>query len=112
MRWWPTSLRMRLTLWYAAALTIILLLYAGGVFAFVRHSFYGELDRQVNEDFEAAEELLRREGSAGLAAGTIQPWRDSDHHAHEDEGASHGSPRSGWRSSSRRRTRPRRGRPG
>ena len=66
MRWRPSSVRMRLTLWYAAALTIILLLYAVGVYAFVRHSFYGELDRQVNEDFEVAEALLTREGNGGL----------------------------------------------
>jgi len=76
---------MRLTLWYAAALTIILLLYAGGVYAFVRHNLYGQLDRQVDEDFEAAEALLRREGSAGLKAGNIQRGLDGGHH--QDEGA-------------------------
>lgn len=84
MRWLPTTLRMRLTLWYATALTVILVLYAAGVYAFVQHNLYVELDRQVNEDFEAAE--------ASLRVGNIQQWLDGNHHEHEQEGtASWGS---------------------
>jgi hypothetical protein len=35
-RLWPfQSGRVRLTLWYSAALTVVLILYAGGVFVFL-----------------------------------------------------------------------------
>jgi len=55
-RWRPRSVRVRLTLWHLGALLIVLLLYAGGVFAFVRHSLVADLDRQLQEDFDRAEE--------------------------------------------------------
>jgi len=58
-RWWhPRSVRVRLTLWYAGALTVVLVLYAGGVFVFLRHSLSAELDRRLHEDFEVAEQML------------------------------------------------------
>ncbi len=82
MRWWPKSLRTRLTLWYAGALTAVLVVYAGGVFAYVSHSFHSKLDRQVDQDFEAAEELLLIPNDVL----TLAEWQTSSHH--EDEGSS------------------------
>jgi heavy metal sensor kinase len=65
-RWRPRSLRVRLTLWYAGALAIVLGLYAGGVFVFLWHSLSSALDRQLHDDFEIAEQMLARDGPDGV----------------------------------------------
>src|SRR5437870_3357779 len=53
--WWRRrSIRVRLTLWYAAALSAVLALYAGGVFAFLRHSLSEDLDGGLRDDREVA----------------------------------------------------------
>ncbi len=60
-RWWrASSVRLRLTLWYAGVLAAILLLFATGLYLFLRQNLYSELDRQLHDDFEAAEEILER----------------------------------------------------
>lgn len=80
-RWWrPCSVRVRLTLWYTGALAVVLALYAGGVFAFLRHSLATELNRQLHEDFEVAEQMLERTADGGIR------WRADDHHHEEDTG--------------------------
>ena len=66
-RWGPRSVRVRLTLWYVGTLAVVLGLYAGGVFAFVRHSLTGALDRELRDDFEIAEQLLDARGNRPLA---------------------------------------------
>ena len=76
-RWRPRSLRVRLTLWYAGALAVVLGLYAGGVYALLRHSLSSTLDRQLREDFEVAEQMLERDGADGVR------WRSEPGH---DEG--------------------------
>jgi len=82
-RWWrPRSVRVRLTLWYAGTLAVVLGLYAGGVFAFVRHSLFGTLDRELREDFEVAEQLLERTGATGVR------WRVDPAHDADEEGDS------------------------
>jgi len=65
-RWRPRSVRVQLTLWYAGALAIVLGLYAGGVFLFLRHNLLGTLDRQLHDDFEIAEQMLARDGPDGV----------------------------------------------
>jgi heavy metal sensor kinase len=70
-RWWRhRSIRVRLTLWYTAALSAVLTLYAGGVFAFLRHSLSADLDRALSDDREVAEQMLERTlgGSVGWRA--------------------------------------------
>lgn len=57
-RWRPQSLRLRLTLWHAGALTVVLVGYAGFVFLFLRGQLMAELDRNLGEDFELAEESV------------------------------------------------------
>jgi len=74
------SIRARLTLWYAAVLAAILLVYAGGVFLFLKQNLYLELDRQLHDDFEAAEEGIERGED-----GTIRRGYRSDPHHHQDE---------------------------
>src|SRR5207244_7230574 len=66
--WWRhRSIRVRLTLWYAAVLSAVLALYAGGVFAFLRHSLSEDLDGGLRDDREVAEQMLERRpaGSVG-----------------------------------------------
>ena len=43
-RWWSTaSIRVRLTAWYSAVLTLMLIVYATATFVAVRHEFYEQL---------------------------------------------------------------------
>jgi len=78
-RWWrPHSVRVRLTLWYTETLAILLALYAGGVFVFLRHSLFTELDRRLHDDFELAEQMLERTADGGIR------WRADEHHHEED----------------------------
>src|SRR3989475_13337216 len=60
------SIRVRLTLWYAAALSAVLALYAGGVFAFLRHSLSEDLDGGLRDDREVAEQMLERTPAGGV----------------------------------------------
>src|SRR5262245_43620902 len=77
--WWPLrSLRVRLTLWYTGTLAVLLSLYAGGVFVFLRHSLFAELDRRLHDDFELAEQMLERSNDGGIR------WRADEHHHEED----------------------------
>lgn len=50
--------RVRLTLWYAAALLAVLVAYATFVSLFLRQRLSAELDRALHEDVERAEERL------------------------------------------------------
>ncbi|HEV8716961.1 MAG TPA: hypothetical protein VGX03_29595, partial [Candidatus Binatia bacterium] len=78
--WRPRSVRVRLTLWYAGTLTVVLVLYAGGVFIFLRHSLLTELDGRLHEDFEVTEQMLERTVDGGIR------WRASNHHEEEESG--------------------------
>ena len=60
----PSSVRVRLTLWYTAALACVLAAYAVTVFLFVRHALYGGLDRD-----DAAAAQPTQCALAGLAGG-------------------------------------------
>src|SRR2546428_10490398 len=65
--WWRhRSIRVRLTLWSAAALSAVLALYAGGVFPFVRHSLSANLDGGLRDDREVAEQMLERTPDGGI----------------------------------------------
>ena len=76
--WWqPRSVRVRLTLWHLVALAIVLALYAGGVFAFVRHTLVADLDRQLHEDFDRAEDSFRRNPDGTLSSVVVDSDRDT-----------------------------------
>jgi heavy metal sensor kinase len=53
-----STLRLRLTIWYAAVLLAVLVVYAGVVFAFLEHSLWQQLDQRLHEDVEDMEALL------------------------------------------------------
>ncbi len=59
--WWSRqSVRLRLTVWYAGTLLVLLLLYGGSLFAFVWRGLSHDLDRRLQRDFEIAETMLER----------------------------------------------------
>jgi signal transduction histidine kinase len=55
------SVRARLTLWHAGALTLVICFFAAGVFLFVRASLYRTLDEQINEDLATIDKVYREE---------------------------------------------------
>jgi len=76
--WWRhRSIRVRLTLWYAAVLSAVLALYAGGVFAFLRHSLSEDLDGGLRDDREVAEQMLERTPAGGISW-RAEPEDDGD----------------------------------
>lgn len=55
-RWWSTSsIRVRLTAWYTAVLTLMLIAYATATFFAVRHEFYEELEQEGRVEAGRAE---------------------------------------------------------
>jgi heavy metal sensor kinase len=50
-RWWSrTSIRVRLTTWYSAALTLMMIVYAAATYVAVRHEFYEQLELETHAD--------------------------------------------------------------
>jgi heavy metal sensor kinase len=74
MKAWRSALgvRARLTLWYVAAMVIVLTVYAAGVFGFVRRSVSDALDARVRSDFTWAVEMWEQRPD-----GTVT-WFDAD----------------------------------
>jgi heavy metal sensor kinase len=83
-RWQPRSVRVRLTLWHVAALLVVLALYASGVFALVKHNLAADLDRQLEEDLDRAEQSFRLNPDGTLAWRFADP--DPDERVAEREG--------------------------
>jgi heavy metal sensor kinase len=81
MKGWRPALgvRARLTLWYVAAMVIVLTVYAAGVFLFVRRSVSDALDARLRSDFTWAAEMWDQRSD-----GTIT-WFDADGNVPEDE---------------------------
>jgi hypothetical protein len=66
-RWWQRrSLRLRLTVWYAATSTVILLALGGMVFFVVNRRLVAQLDGQLRGDFELVESRVIRDPSGQL----------------------------------------------
>ena len=61
MRIADPTVRARLTLWHAGALTFIICVFAVGVFLFVRASLHRSLDQQIREDLATIEKVYREE---------------------------------------------------
>ena len=52
--WWSrASIRVRLTAWYTAVLSLLLVLYATATFLAVRHEFREQLEEQLHRDLES-----------------------------------------------------------
>jgi heavy metal sensor kinase len=77
--WWQRqSVKLRLTLWYAAAMTVVLAFFAVVVYEIVEHRMEAELDRQLRIDFDLVEAQLDLDES-GQVRWPVQG-------AHGDEG--------------------------
>jgi heavy metal sensor kinase len=77
--WWQRqSVKLRLTLWYALALSLVLAFFAVTVYEFVEHRMENELDRQLRIDFDLVEAQLDVD-DAGRVSWPVQG-------AHGDEG--------------------------
>ena len=66
-RWWQTrSLRTSLTLWYVAAMVIVLGLYAAVVFLFVSRNLSEALDDRLRGDFQWAARMAEEQPDGSL----------------------------------------------
>jgi len=61
MRLKPRSVRIRLTLWYTAALAGIILCFALGIYLFVRSSLLQQIDGQLHRDMSTVTRVIRDE---------------------------------------------------
>ena len=80
MSWWTAhSVRRKLTLWYVAAMIVVLGVYAAAVFSFVSRSLSQSLDQQLRRDFQwaAATVYQTREG--------VFTWNDPQEIVAEEE---------------------------
>jgi heavy metal sensor kinase len=78
--WWTAhSVRRKLTLWYVAAMIVVLGVYAAAVFSFVGRSLSQSLDQQLRRDFQwaAATVYQTREG--------VFTWTDPQEIVAEEE---------------------------
>src|SRR5215203_2094096 len=77
--WWKRrSLKLRLTLWHAAATAVVLTVFAWVVYEVVEHRLAAELDRQLRIDFDWVEPQLAADETGRIG------W--SVKGAHGDEG--------------------------
>ena len=66
-RWWRShSVRVRLTLWYVAAMVLMLAVYAGVVFAFVNRSISETLNTRLLSDFQWASAMVEQTPEGGI----------------------------------------------
>jgi heavy metal sensor kinase len=70
------SVRLSLTLWYAAALVVVLAVYAGVVYSVFRHDLWTQLDDLLHEDVEHVTTEVLAGGSSPLAEEDewVQVW--------------------------------------
>lgn len=73
-------LRLQLTAWYAAVLTLVLLLLGGGLFLTIRHQMSRHVDRSLRAAAAALEEAARiRETERAAASGAVVDAVDELH---------------------------------
>ena len=79
-RWWRShSVRVQLTLWYVAAMTLVLAVYAGAILGYVSRSASQLLNQQLRSDFQWATVMVEQtpEGAItwnGEEAIEEHPW--------------------------------------
>ena len=66
-RWWRShSVRVRLTLWYVAAMVVVLAVYAALVFVFVSRNASAALDGRLRGDFQWASAMIDQTPEGGI----------------------------------------------
>ena len=73
------GIRARLTLWYVAAMVVVLTVYALGVFAFVSRSISRTLDSRIRGDFMWASEMWEQQPDGSLT------WFDAEEIAQDED---------------------------
>ena len=68
----PRSVRVRLTLWHIGVILLVLAVYAGAVYSFVRNNSSRLLDERLHDDFDWASDML-----AQRPDGTIAPYDET-----------------------------------
>jgi heavy metal sensor kinase len=72
-RWFqPKSVRVRLTLWHVGVMLVVLAVYAGVVYVFVRDNASRMLDERLHDDFDWASDML-----AQRPDGSISPYDET-----------------------------------
>ncbi len=67
IRWWRShSVRVRLTLWYVAAMTLVLAVYAGAILAYVGRSASQLLNQQLRSDFQWTTVMVEQTAEGGI----------------------------------------------
>src|SRR5262249_41823606 len=61
MRLRPSSVRVRLTLWHAGVLTLIVCIFSASILLFVAARLYAELDTQLGGEIETISKIYREE---------------------------------------------------
>ena len=65
--WWRShSVRVQLTLWYVAAMTLVLAVYAGAILAYVGRSASQLLNQQLRNDFQWATVMVEQTPEGGI----------------------------------------------
>jgi heavy metal sensor kinase len=75
----PLGIRARLTLWYVAAMVVVLTVYALGVFGFVSRSISRTLDSRIRGDFMWASEMWEQQPDGSLT------WFDAEDIAQDED---------------------------
>src|SRR6266705_64101 len=63
----PRSVRVRLTLWYIGVMLVVLGVYAGAVYIFVRDNSSQLLDERLHDDFDWASDMLAQRPDGSIA---------------------------------------------
>jgi heavy metal sensor kinase len=63
----PRSVRVRLTLWYIGVMLVVLVVYAGAVYTFVRDNSSKLLDERLHDDFDWASDMLAQRPDGSIA---------------------------------------------
>ena len=66
-RWWRShSVRVQLTLWYVAAMIIVLAVYAAAILVYVNRSAAAALNQQLRGDFQFAAAMIEQTPEGGI----------------------------------------------
>src|SRR4051812_14902925 len=68
----PRSVRVRMTLWYVGVMLVVLGVYAGAVYTFIRDNSSQLLDERLHDDFDWAYDML-----AQRPDGSIAPYEET-----------------------------------
>jgi heavy metal sensor kinase len=67
IRFKPRSVRVRLTLWHIGVILVVLAVYAGAVYSFVRNNSSRLLDQGLHDDFDWASDMLAQRPDGMIA---------------------------------------------